>query len=231
MARDHARIKLNIWADDDFRDLTSLAQWLYLHLVTSPSLTFCGITDWRPSRIASLTAELTGNDVERAASELEAGRYVVIDRDSEEALIRSFIRHDGLMASPNMAKAMCKAYAGTASRVLRAVVVHEVTRLRADVKPTKDKAGGWFEEPVRNLLGNRSMTVEEAFAILPPNPSGSPFGTPSVTPSDTTPVEGSVSTSATPAPAPAPNSLSRKGQVSLVPDQSGRLDDCEQAHA
>lgn len=218
MARDHARIKLNIWADDDFRDLTSLAQWLYLHLVTSPSLTFCGITDWRPSRIAALTAELTGDDVERAAAELEASRYVVIDRDSEEALIRSFIRHDGLMASPNMAKAMCKAFAGTASRVLRAVVVHELHRLYDDCQPTSEKPGGWFVQPLKSVLANRSMTPEEAFSILPPNPSGNPFGNPSGTASG----EGSVSTSVTPAPAPAPNSTFRNTNLSQVPDQGGR---------
>lgn len=216
--RDHARIRLDIWGDDDFRDLTSLGQWLYLALVTSPSLTFCGVTDWRPGRIAALTAELTGDDVERAAVELEAGEYVVIDRDSEEALIRSFIRHDGLMASPNMAKAMCKAYSGTASRVLRAVVVHELRRLRDE----DDSLRGWSVESVRKVLGNRSMTVVEAFESLPPNPfgnpSGNPFGNPSGTSSETT----SVNTSVTPAPAPAPNSTSPKPNLSQVPDQSDR---------
>src|SRR5690606_7289371 len=64
VARDHARIRLDIWADDDFGSLTSSAQWLYLHLLSSPTLSFAGVADWRPARIAGRTAELTADDVE-----------------------------------------------------------------------------------------------------------------------------------------------------------------------
>jgi hypothetical protein len=230
--RDHARIRLDIWGDDDFRDLTSLSQWLYLNLVTSPSLTFCGVADWRPGRIAALTAELTGDDVERAAAELEAGWYLVIDRDSEEALIRSFIRHDGLMASPNMAKAMCKAFAGTASRVLRAVIVHELHRLHEEWEPVEGKADGWTVQAVRDVMRNRSMTAEEAFEILPLNPSGNPFANPSGNPSASGSGEGSGNPSVTPAPYSRlrPPS-SQPSKVSLVREQRTALDSCEAANA
>jgi hypothetical protein len=211
MARDHARIRLDIWADDDFRELPGLAQWLYLHLLTSPALSFCGVTDWRPARIAARTAELTAHDVEVFAGALEEGLYVVVDRDSEEVLIRSFIKHDGLMKSPNMAKAMATAHAGTASAVLRAVVVGQLIRLEENDPGLK----GWQHVP--GLLRKRSMTPEEAIATLPPNPSVKPSTIPSVNPSDTT----SGDPSATPflPSSLTPDSLPSVQKVSLLSHQ------------
>ena len=200
MARDHARIRLDIWDDDDFRDLTSSAQWLYLHLLASPTMSFCGIADWRPPRIAAVTAELTGNDVETFAAELEAGRFLVIDRGTDEVLVRSFVKHDGLMKSPNMAKALVKDHSLIASRYLRAVVVDQMKRLKEKQPDLK----GWAH--VGTLLRKRSMTPEEAFAELARNPSVNP----------------SVKGSPTPF---LPSSLpprSIKGQVSYV---SGSPDD------
>lgn len=165
MARDHGRIRLDIWSDEDWRDLPSISQWLYMHLLSSPSLNFCGVTDWRPARIAAVASELQADDVEYAAAWLEAGEFLVIDRQTEEALVRSWIKHDGLMASPNMAKAMVKAHASIGSGILRAVVVDQLERLK---QSTPGMTGWKFAEGV---LRRRSMTVSEAFHKLLPNPS------------------------------------------------------------
>lgn len=177
MARDHARIRLDIWADDDFRDLPSPAQWLYFHLVTHPDLSFCGVADWRPARIAAVTAELTAEDVEYAAAFLEDYTehepFVIIDRASEEALIRSWVKHDGLVSSPNLTKALVKSYAGTASAVLRAVLVGQLLTL----KKNKPNLVGW--EHLAATLKRRSMTAEEGVQTLPPNPSVNPSPNPS----------------------------------------------------
>ena len=177
MARDHARIRLDIWADEDWRDLPSIAQWLYMHLLSSPSLSFCGVTDWRPARIAALAAELKGDDVEYAANWLEEGEFIVVDRDTEEVLIRSWVKHDGLVASPNMTKAMAKAHATIGSGVLRAVVVDQLERL----KIARPELHGW--KHLGDVLRKRSLTVSEAFKILPPNPSTNPSPNPSGNPS------------------------------------------------
>jgi hypothetical protein len=134
-------------------------------LLSSPSLNFCGVTDWRPARIAALNAEMRADDVEYAAAWLEAGEFLVVDRDTEEALIRSWVKHDGLVSSPNMSKAMVKAHAAIGSGVLRAVVVDQLERLR-QVNP---KLSGW--KHLDGILRKRSLTVQEAFLKLPPNPS------------------------------------------------------------
>lgn len=182
MARDHARIWRDIWGDDDWRDLTSSAQWLYLHLTSTRGLSLCGIADWRPSRIAAHTADLTAADVEQFATELEDGHFAIIDRDTDEALIRSWVKHDGLMKSPNMAKALAKAHDAAGSKVLRAVAVHQLKKL----KEYEPQLLGWAN--VGNLLRKRSMEVSEAFEILPPNPSLNPSGKGSEKGSDNPPI-------------------------------------------
>lgn len=96
MAREFAPIKLAIWSDDDWRDLSPLARYLYLTLLTSPTLNHCGVADWRPARIASLNG-MTAAEVEDTGAELVDALYLVIDEDSEEVLIRSFIRNDHVM--------------------------------------------------------------------------------------------------------------------------------------
>lgn len=176
MARDHARIRLDIWADDEFRDLTSVAQWLYLYLLTSPALSFCGVTDWRPARIAAVTTDMTADDVESFAAELEAKELIVVDRDSEEVLVRSFVKHDGLLKQPNMAKALVKDHAGIASSVLRAVIVRQLERLRE----SEPDLNGWRVNEIQPLLRRASMTASEGIAALPRNPSVNPSDDPTV---------------------------------------------------
>lgn len=173
MARDHARIRVDIWSDEDWRDLPSVSQWLYLYLLSSPALNFCGVTDWRPARIAALNAEMKADDVEYAAAWLEAGEFLVIDRDTEEALIRSWVKHDGLVASPNMTKAMVKAHAAIGSGILRAVIVDQLERL----KQANPQLAGW--KHLHGVLRKRSLTVPEAFQKLSPNPSVKGSGNPS----------------------------------------------------
>lgn len=205
VANDYARVVRSIWSDDDFRDLSQRAQWLYFHLLTSPAINYIGVTDWRPTRIAALTSDLTADAVEAAAVELEGNLYIVVDRDSEEALIRSFIRHDGLMSSPNMAAAMVKAHAATVSRALRGVVIHELKRLHADDPDLR----GWGRPEVKLLLRRVALEPREAIDQLPKHTftlpsakgSGKGFGNPSE--------KGCL----TPTPSPTPSPSPRIGEV------------------
>lgn len=188
MPRTHARIRLDMWGDDDYRDLSHHAQWLYEFLLSSPSLAFTGVHPWRPGVIAGHAADLDAAAVETIAAELEDGLYVVIDRATEECLIRSFIKHDGLMQSPNMVKALGKAHAEIGSTALRGVVIHELKRLKRKYPDLR----GWPN--ATTLLRKRSIDPTEAIAALPPNPSRNPSGNPSGNPS----TKGGGKASATP---------------------------------
>lgn len=171
MAREYARIRLSIWADSDFRKLSDPAQALYFRLLSSPTMSLCGVADWRPNRLAALTKGMTPAKVEKAADELRDNGYIVTDDATEEVLVRSFVRHDGLVKTPNIAASMAKDYAGTFSEKLRGVIIHELQRLYSD----DPEMAGWsraehlLSEPSINPSGNPSS---KASRMASPNPSG-----------------------------------------------------------
>jgi len=170
MAREYAQIKTNIWIDDDFLDLGPGAQHLYLLLCSQMKLSFCGALEWHPGRLAQLAAGWTVDDVKEAATELSERLYIVIDEETDEMLVRSFIRNDGLLGSPNIAKAMLRAFSEVSSRTLRGVLVYELTRLFEENPALK----GWGV--CAELLSKRSIDPSD----LPPyNPSRNPSINPS----------------------------------------------------
>lgn len=170
MAREYARVKVGIWADSDFRRLTRAAQGLYFQLISSPTMSLCGVADWRPNRLAALTEGESPDSVRRAMLALIEASYVVIDDATEEVLVRSFVRHDGLIKTPNIASAMVKDYAGVASETLRGVIVHELIRLHNDEPEMK----GWVV--AGKLLSDPSINPSE---IPSPNPSEMGYPIPS----------------------------------------------------
>ena len=216
MARDYARVRVSIWADDDFRSLTAAAQHLYFTLLTAATLSHAGVADWRPGRLAPLAADLDQHAIRRAASELIHQLYIVVDVDTEEVLIRSFVRHDGLLAQPKMAVAMANAHAGIASPTLRGIVVHELQRLRAQdpgINAWADNAPAWCRSKMLELLGRagvdpRTMPLGNPYADTD-TPAFTPADTPAFTPTDTAPIPESQvdvypSTKGCPTPAPKP---------------------------
>ena len=132
MARKYAQIQTDIWTNDDILDLTMTEQWLYLHLVTHGKLNYCGAMDWRPKRIPPMAHGLTLGEIKDATEVLQAKRYIIIDEDTEEVLVRSFIRNDGLLKQRNMGGAVASAYKDVGSRELRGVIIHELRRLHTE---------------------------------------------------------------------------------------------------
>lgn len=141
MARTYAQVALTLADDDDFCALSGDAQLLYLRLLVSGSLNYCGVADWRPARLVPLVKTWTRTTVELAAHELASQRFIVIDESTEEVLIRTFVRHDGLMGKPRLAVSMTTAFSTVASRTLRGVIVHELKRLHED----QPELGGWVD--------------------------------------------------------------------------------------
>ena len=172
MARDHARFYVRMWGETDWRSLHPLSQWLFMHLISAPTMTQAGIAEWRPSRIAALAETLTPETVETIAYDLERRAYLLVDRVTEEVLVRSFIRNDKVLEQPNVTIAACRAWTAASSAPIRALVVHELKRLQKDARP-------WLE----TVLASESMGHADALAKASPNPSFNPSPEPSVKPS------------------------------------------------
>jgi len=132
MARDRANINTNIWTDQDWRNLPGAQQLLYLLLTSHPTLSYAGVVDWREARLAAMTADATPESVREAAEGLQAERFVFIDDETEEILVRSFLRHDGLLKQPKLSISMVNAYGAIASSRIREVVTLELQKLYAE---------------------------------------------------------------------------------------------------
>lgn len=171
--RSYAQLNIAIWNDEEFRGLSPAAQHLYFLLLSHPTLSYCGVGDWRPSRIARMAAGWTAADVERAGGELVAGLFIVVDEDTEEFLVRTFVKNDPLMRQRNLGVSMARAFSVVASEGIRGVVVHELHRLRQAQPGLK----GFESEEVASVLSKSSI-----------DPSVYPCGNPWVDPS----VKGSI---------------------------------------
>lgn len=186
MAHDHTRVNLAIWGDDDFTDLSPAAQHLYFVLWTSAGRSYCGAGNWHPGRIAQLAHGWTIAHIERAAEELSTQLFLIIDTLTDEWLLRSWVKHDGLWRTPNMAVSVANARADLASKTLRGVVVHEAQKLvRAYPESTS-----WTRPAVAEMLRQKAIdaaTLEPFRAAVTPaaTPHLTPIATPGLTPAAT----------------------------------------------
>lgn len=174
MARDRANIRTDIWADTHWRSLSHDAQWLYHFILESPSLNLCGVADWRPAKWSAMAADVSREQIETWAVELEREHFLVIDHDTEEVLVRSFFRHDGILAQPNPMKGAAREFASIGSARIRGVISHELRRLQQEFPEGMGKANVWV------LVGDLRTLLK-----TPPIDIRNPSGNPSPNPSDT----------------------------------------------
>lgn len=172
MTREYAKLRLDIWVTGDIRKLSPNGQHLYLLLLTHPDLSYAGVTDWRPGRLAAMATGWSADAVRAAARELEAGLFIVVDEDTEEVLVRSFIRNDEIMKQPRLAVSMVSAYGAVASSKVRGVIIHELRRLWAEDqerdKEHRDK--GWL------AVGGGRGKAQELLSLDAVDPAGLPKG-------------------------------------------------------
>lgn len=153
MAREFASIRVKIWQDDDFRSLPRDAQHLYFTLLTIPGLSYAGVLDWRPRKFAAFASDWTPKLIDRASEILREKIYLIVDEDTEEALIRTFIRNDEVLKQPRLAISMVNAYGSVGSRKLQGVITHELIRLHKDQPDLK----GWHRREVTDLLAGKAL--------------------------------------------------------------------------
>lgn len=222
MARGHGRILTSIWEDTDFLALDESEQRLYLFLISQPNLNHAGLLDLTLRRWSRKARGLTVAELEKRIGTLEDTRFVVVDDDTEELLIRSFVRNDGVWRMPKVMGAMVSGALEISSKRLQRALLDEMDRIPLDElsdDPAKLRTGG--EGPsIRQQVRDHIEALHRAFGDPTPDPTGRGSATPSDTPSGTpsnTPAEGGPKASTrgrapasrahSPAPAPTPAPL------------------------
>ena len=231
MARAHALILTSIWEDEEFLRLHPLPQRLYLFLLSQANLSRAGLLPLTLKRWASKGAGLAVADLEEQLAVLEAARFIVMDSGSEELLIRTMLKGDGIYRQPNIMASAVSAAMELSSLKLRRALLIEAQRLplaelsdepsakggpsvRAQIRTHVDQLRAVLrvpEEPdsapvtpgvpLQDPSGNPSAPPQ-----TPAEPIADPTGNPSGNPSGTLPTRAHaparVRTSPTPSPTP-----------------------------
>jgi len=192
MAREHARILCSIWRPgDDFRDRSPEAQRLYFLIVSQRELNNAGVIPLMVSKWARCSAGTTVDHVEDALTELESSRYVVVDRETDEVLVRTFIRNDGVAKQPNILKSALRLARQIESQPIRDALARELTRIPSREafdtaveiapavvqRPTDDPSRKGSDDPSNDPSRNPSNEPEtNPFHGPETNPSPSPAG-------------------------------------------------------
>lgn len=135
MPKEFAPLYLSTHQDADFLALTHTAQWVYqMALSASPDLSNVGVMPYLPRRIAKLSRDMTERKATTALGELSEGRFIVIDRDTEELLVRAHIRRGKILKVPNMTKSMNSAYLLVHSDPIKQVIRDELKRAIEEAK-------------------------------------------------------------------------------------------------
>jgi hypothetical protein len=215
VARDRASIRLDMWADQDWREVSEGAQHLYMLLLSHPTLSYAGVADWKPGRIAAMTHGKTVDAVLADAHELRAKWFILTDPESEEVLVRSFIKHDGILKQPKLTVSMTNAYAAVASRVIREVIAFEVQKLH-DRQP---ELNAWNVKQVETLLRAKGSDIRDLpLGLTPPvTPRFTPAVTPNADQSQGLPTA-TATTTATEASLPEGNRGGKRPDIRLPAD-------------
>lgn len=163
MARQFAKITVDIAEDEELENLSTDAQWLYFRvLLPDPGISLAGVLDWHPGRVTVKSSDMTRERVDAASRELDRGRYAHFDEETNECLVRSKLRRDGSLKSYKCGVSVVRSYRKLASKRLRRALVTELRRIHEE-NPTfsswshpdvsGDLAGimqrpGWGEEGV-----------------------------------------------------------------------------------
>lgn len=138
MARDYALIQTNFWAEPSIQRLTVDEQRAYLLAYSQPDLSRCGVLPFTLRRWAGLAKGDSPKRLRTAFRTLEEHRAVVIDEDTEELWVRTYVRWDGLLAQPQVVGAMVRDFATIRSDVLREAFLGELRRIwHLPIKPAE----------------------------------------------------------------------------------------------
>lgn len=149
MARSHARIFTVIWDDDDFVSLSALAQRCYMMLLTQPNLGHAGVLPTTTRRWTLLCDDEDEARLLAALNELAATRFIVMDDRTEELLVRTLIRNDGVWKQPKVLAVAIHEAASIRSALLRACVADELGRI--DCAELQDKTRPEVEALLKDL--------------------------------------------------------------------------------
>lgn len=161
MARNYSNIVTAIWKDPDFRALPALPQRTYMMLFSQQDISAAGILAITLSRWARYAADTTVATTTADIGVLVAARFLVVDSETDEVLVRSFIKWDKGYRNPKRRPVLLEAIAQVQSPFLHAAIDVELVRLDAALsdaeRAAKPQANTLFDTPSDDLSDSQSQ--------------------------------------------------------------------------
>ena len=168
MAQDFAPLLRSIWSDEDWRALTMDAQHVYLMLLSHPDRNSAGVLSMTLRKWTRLAVDLSPDRLDVALAELDAAGFIVVDEDTEEVLVRAFVRRATVYKHIRMMANALREISEVESERLKSALGQELMRLpRLAVPATNTKMA---EEAVRTQ--DRLDVLASMLCDAPPDPPG-----------------------------------------------------------
>ena len=182
MARKFAYLAVTIWEDPDFIALDESTQRMYLFLLSQRDLSQAGLLPLRVRRWARSIPDGTDAVVRERLDRLVSARFVVVDHETEELLIRTFVRNDGVYRQPKVMVRMREDALQISSALLRAALLAELDRIPLDELSADPGGRNRDTRPVREVVAEviegLRMDLAEPLAGVSDTPGeGSPVPT------------------------------------------------------
>lgn len=164
MSGEYGKLYKRAWGDADFKALTAHEQLQYLKLISQPDVSMAGILTHAAMRWAGQTADLDAEDIERALEGLECKRFIACDHDTQEVLIRSYIRNDEGWRSPLTMKGIRAAVERILSTKLRRIISAELAKI--DTSGLSEKVSERYNGTVRECVEGSLKGLQKGFPPL-----------------------------------------------------------------
>lgn len=179
---EYGKIFKRVWGDPDFKQLAISEQHLYFKLISQPDVSLAGVLTYAPARWAGQTSDLTVADIEHAFDGLARRRYVLVDGDTQEVLIRSYVRNDMGWKSPRTMIGISNAVGRILSADLARAASREIARL--DTGGLSGKVNSDTGNSTRSVVEGVIAEIVAQYPPMPDTPCDGVSDTPCDTPSD-----------------------------------------------
>lgn len=169
MVQDFTPLFRSIWSDDDWRALSVDGQWTYAMLMSHPDRNYAGVLPVTKRRWVRLAAGMTMQRLDATLAELDSAGFIVLDEDTEEVLVRAYIRRTKVFTHIRMMANALRESTEVESERIRSALGQEFVRLpRLAVPARTERNGRMVDEAVS--IQQRLDEVASMLCDAPPDP-------------------------------------------------------------
>jgi hypothetical protein len=160
--------------NQEFLTLSPSAKLLFLTFVTQRKISLCGILAVTCRAWSEMTG-LSMTEVDQALRELSK-HFVVIDEHTEELWVRTFIRHDKVLAKPNVIVRMTHDFCEISSPQLRELILDSLPNdlLEAAAKGLPEPLPKGLPKPLPERFAEGFRVCARARSTKPPSTNNPP---------------------------------------------------------